>query len=278
MISFCDRKRGWLKRKTIGSLLALGLAAGCGGSDANSPTAGLDQTETVELDAGDFDGVTPLRAEVAGLQLSVAPQLAAAADGGWVLALEADRPLHTVLAWAATGELGRMARLDAYRYELALDRGELELLLAGEPLYLTLQLERGQRRSFAALIELAPRFVEPGGSMLIWLHPAMQQVATSAGPRLRGRATAAERIERLQVHAAGAGEPRRFGRDDADGWWFEYGPADLCRALSAPDAGIELHGRSSDGRQHQVRAGLTVATTRLGLTTGEPETTWPAGR
>ncbi len=278
MSTFRDRKRGWLKGQIIGSFLALGLAAGCGGSDAGGSSAGLDQTATVELDAGDFDGVTPLRAEVAGLQLSAAPVLEAAAGGGWVLALEADRPLHSVLSWAAAGELGRIERRDAYRYALTVDRGELELLLAGEPLYLTLLLERGERRSFAAVIELAPRFVEPGGSMLIWLHPAMQPVETSAGPRLRGRATAAQRIERLQVHAAGAGEPRRFGRDDDDGWWFEYGPADLCRALAAPDAGIELHGHSSDGRQHQVGAGLAVATTRLGLTTGEPETTWPAGR
>lgn len=256
------------------------MTAACG-TDVAAPNGDLSDSDTQRLSDEDFDGITPLRARTQDLQLSVAPIVRVdASDFGprWSMQFEANRPLSSVLSYGTGGELGRPILLDEYRFEIALDRAELKYVLADAKLYLLLHASAGERREFAGMVQLAPRFVESQGSMTIWIDPGVSAVETGTGLVLRASATTASKIETLSVFTDVDADPSLVATDGKNRWVFEWQVDRLVSLLGFSAETVHLIGRDAQGEDYALSAQLGVVVGELGLTTGDAERTWPSFR
>lgn len=269
-------------RKTFVLIIALslqvGLFAACGGTDPSLPPATDDQTDTQQLN-DEYDGVTPLRARADGLLLSVKPRASfeqTVFGDRWRLAFEANQPLSSVLSWGEGGELGQAHMQDDYHFTISLDAAEVHHLLSGAAMYMMLMPIEGERRVVDGMVRLAPRFVDPTGSLLIWLDPAIAQVEHHGAAWLRGYATTAEKVVGLGVETAAGATPAAVVHEGGERWSMDWDVASMRTALSMPDQPVLVIGTDAAGAQYQVSADLHLVVDQLGLTTGDAEQTWPA--
>ncbi len=167
--------------------LMLGAAAGCVDGPALDAEVDGPEAAVASID-GKADGAAPSELRVRTGQLTVWLDVRARADvhGAYgprvVIAGRASRDLESAMSWVPDDAFGEVTIKSKRTFEIVLDEGhEINTVLSGSPLYLTLRSKTGTPRDYYLRIVLEPRLTNFSGSKDVWLRDALLPVYVRDG-------------------------------------------------------------------------------------------------
>lgn len=178
------------------------------------------------------------------------------------------RPLVSARAWVPDDSFGTTTVVGPRSFEIALRGGhEVNTVLSGLSLFVSLEVGSGTHRSYDARIDLEPALHSFRGHPDVRVDSVMKAVYVGGGDSLRYRAFADVDAADLTVGDAGSPSFTSLAINRAA---IDFTYADL--------AGVYVGGRPiifQDDDGHQKRARLGVRIAEIGLTLEDPRSVWP---
>lgn len=269
---------------TAMTTLALGATTAACVEDAPldlGPTTDVDEERT----DGFRDTATGERsATVAGFTVTMNAHAIVGTDGTnqtVVMKGTASRTITNVLSYVPDDAFGTATLTGAKTFEILLDEPhEINTLLSGLPILVSIDTLTGTTRHFDAQVTLGARFARFEGTTRTIVDPIIRPIYFDSpidNLRYRGRFTTTVDHGSPEVFAFDAGDPgvvqQRGPRETTFDWQF---PA-FSLAYDPPSDPISM--RASFNNYPYIatkHAGIDLKVVRLGLTTDDPYLTWPS--
>ncbi|AKT37537.1 hypothetical protein [Chondromyces crocatus] len=253
----------------LGCLIALSMSA-CAGEEV--------LTDEVTAEAHGAAAATKITASEGALVLTF-DTLGTFQDrpGGRALVIEAtaNRYLAEVFSFVPDDAFGEANIISPRRLEVVLPVGhELNSILSGLPLLLSVKTNTGSPNAYTAEVKLASRFYDFRGSNSIWIDENVNPIYKVNGPNplvYRGRADAA--ASALSVTAPD-GSPL-VARVDADTFNLDWSYSTLNEAADPHTTPLTFSATLNNGTTVQKTARLATRVVGLALTSGDPYTSFP---
>ena len=250
--------------------------AGAPGGDDDGEAAGPDTAE--QLDDGKADSVElRVRAGVTTLWMRKVALVDVGPGGQPRVTLQGrtSRDLASAHSWVPDDGFGTSSVVSARKFEVVLDDGhEINTLLSGLPIHVSLETKTGSVKSYTARMRLVPRLARFSGSSA--LHPS-----TVVDPiyvrdpndtlRYRGTLRSDKPLTALSVLAGEAGGDAVTTSLGPTDWKFDWTYGGL--ALAAFPAGDQILFSSTPALEKKAEFELRVLS--LSLTTKAPWEAWP---
>ncbi|MFE8598259.1 hypothetical protein [Archangium violaceum] len=192
-----------------------------------------------------------------------------------VLRATANRYLEYVFSFVPDDAFGQANIISERRFEVVLPEGhELNSVLSGLPLFITVNTFTGTPNRYTARIVVAPRFYDFLGSSSIWIETDVNPVYVHNGiSNLVYRGSANVLADQLTVTAPD-GAPV-VSRVDADSFRLDWGYPALYLALDPHTVPLTFTAALPDATTAQKTSRLAVRVTELALTSGDAYEVWP---
>jgi hypothetical protein len=248
--------------------LACVLAAGCA-----PPGEPQGQDESSE---SDLAATSELSVKADGITLWLDPVAYPTERFGqpaWRLEGRASKNLERVFSFSSDDEFGEAIQTSARKFDVFVDAGQLEHLLAGYRLLLDVDAATGARRKYFASIRLAAKLERAHGTSRVVTRKTFTPFVFGEQVRFRNRVGLAEGWSSPVITTDEGVAPVAMagaGREHLADW---DGPALLAVAA---DRESEIHVDAQKGATHAVRsASVDIAVTSFQITTDMPLEHWP---
>ncbi|NOK21352.1 hypothetical protein [Corallococcus carmarthensis] len=193
-----------------------------------------------------------------------------------VLHATANRYLNNVFSYVPDDAFGQANIISERRLEVLLPEGhELNSILAGLPLFVTVDTNTGTPTHYTAKIEVAPRFYDFRGSSSVWVEEAVTpRYVVNGNESLMYRGSANVAASSLTVTAPD-GVPT-VSRVDADTFNLDWRYGALYQAIDPHTQALTFSAALSSGGTAQKTGRLVARVTSLALTTGDAYDVWPS--
>ncbi|RKH17704.1 hypothetical protein D7Y13_38655 [Corallococcus praedator] len=193
-----------------------------------------------------------------------------------ILHATANRYLSNVFSYVPDDAFGEAHIISERRLEVVLPEGhELNSVLAGLPLFVTVDTFTGTPTHYTARIEVAPRFYDFRGSNAVWVSEDVTPYYVVNGLQslvYRGNVDAA--ASSLTVTAPD-GIPA-VGNVDADSFKLDWSYDTLKQAMDPHTTPLTFTAALNAGGTAQKTGRLVGRVTSLALTTGDAYDVWPS--
>lgn len=192
-----------------------------------------------------------------------------------ILHATANRYLSNVFTYVPDDAFGEAHIISERRLEVVLPEGyELNSVLSGLPLFVTVDTFTGTPTHYTARIEVSPRFYDFRGSNSVWVEEAVTPRYVVGGNEplvYRGSVDAA--ATSLSVTAPD-GAPT-VARVDADTFQIDWRYPALHQAMDPHTTPLTFTATLNNGTTVQKTGRLVARVTSLALTTGDAYDVWP---
>lgn len=268
--------------RTLGLACLVAFAAPACSGPVAEPTAPVESTEAVETTGTTTAGATAverLYAAEGSLTLSFETLGTFETRNGvraLVLHATANRYLSNVFSYVPDDAFGEANIISERRLEVVLPEGhELNSVLSGLPLFVTVDTFTGTPTHYTARIEVAPRFYDFQGSNSVWVSSDVTPyyVVNGNNPLVyRGRVDAA--ASALTVTAPD-GVPT-VARVDADTFNLDWNYTAMHQAMDPHTTPLTFNAALTAGGTAQKTGRVVPRVTSLALTTGDAYDVWPS--
>ncbi|EAU63674.1 hypothetical protein [Stigmatella aurantiaca] len=193
-----------------------------------------------------------------------------------ILHATANRYLRNVFTYVPDDAFGEAHIISERRLEVVLKEGhELNTVLSGLPLFVTVDTFTGTPNHYTARIEVAPRFYDFRGSSAVWVEENVTPYyVVNGGDWLVYRGGVDAQADHLSVTAPN-GAPT-VSRVDADSFQFEWRYPALYQAMDPHTVPLTFTAALTAGGTAQKTGRLVARVTSLALTTGDAYEVWPS--
>ncbi|NPD28485.1 hypothetical protein HPP06_34200 [Corallococcus exiguus] len=193
-----------------------------------------------------------------------------------VLHATANRYLNYVFSYVPDDAFGQANIISERRLEVLLPEGhELNSILAGLPLFITVNTNTGTPTHYTAKIEVAPRFYDFRGATNLWVEEAVTPRYVVDGlESLMYRGSADVAATSLNVTAPD-GIPT-VSRVDADTFNLDWRYNALYQAIDPHTQALTFTAALTAGGTAQKTGRLVARVTSLALTTSDAYDVWPS--
>ena len=262
-----------MKRLLTLSAAAVFLAAiSCSPS---SPEPSADDTEQRE------DAVSSRSASVGSVTITLqGASRFEERDGARVLVVKgsANRNLESIFSWVPDDAFGEASLITQRKFEVVLRDGhEINSVLSGLPLNLSLVAKSGATREAYARIVLAPSFARFSGSTSLYLDKTIRPVFVASDEdslRYRGRVEATSPVSALTADTEDGADPVAT-RIDERAFQLDWQYAAFASAADPHTDPVVIEAALTNGSTKTKRADIDVLVTELDLTTDDPYNAWP---
>ncbi|MFY2558645.1 hypothetical protein ACN469_13535 [Corallococcus terminator] len=192
-----------------------------------------------------------------------------------ILKATANRYLKRVFSFVPDDAFGTANIISERRFEVVLPVGhELNTVLSGLPLFITVETFTGTPTNYTAKIEVYPRFFDFRGTNAVWIDEKVDPVYVRNGADVlvyRGRADVS--AEALTVTAPD-GVPV-VAAVDADTYRLDWSYSTVEKAMDPTTLPLTFTVYQGGQATEQKTARLVPRVTVLELTTGDAYETWP---
>jgi hypothetical protein len=190
-----------------------------------------------------------------------------------IIRATANRYLSDVYSFVPDDIFGTASIISERRFEIALAEGhELNTVLSGLPLFVSVHTNTGTPRSYTARIVIAPRFFDFRGSTGIWIQEEVNPLYVVQGNTnllYRGRASA--NSDWLSVIAPD-GMPSVNGRPN---YRLDWGYPGIYQAIDPHTVPFTFSAGADNGVEMEKTARLVARVTEFALTDGDAYDVWP---
>ncbi|MCE9673503.1 hypothetical protein LY474_37420 [Myxococcus stipitatus] len=193
-----------------------------------------------------------------------------------ILHATANRYLQNVFSFVPDDAFGQANIISERRFEVVLPEGhELNSILSGLPLFISVNTFTGTPTSYTAKIEVYPRFFDFRGASSVYIEEAVDPVYVVNGVDnlvYRGRADV---LADSLVVTAEDGTPL-VSRVDADTFRLDWSYSAVKQAMDPHTTPLTFTASTLGGQSVQKTARLVARVTSLALTTEDPYQVWPS--
>ncbi|MCP3103472.1 hypothetical protein LZ198_31770 [Myxococcus sp. K15C18031901] len=193
-----------------------------------------------------------------------------------ILHATANRYLQNVFSFVPDDAFGKANIISERRFEVVLPEGhELNSILSGLPLFISVNTFTGTPTSYTAKIEVFPRFFDFRGASSVYIEEAVDPVyVVHGGDNLIYRGRANVLADSLAVSAED-GIPQ-VSRVDADTFKLDWTYTAVKQAMDPHTTPLTFTASTAGGQSVQKTARLVARVTSLALTTDDPYQVWPS--
>lgn len=279
-------------RRPLASLASLGLASlvtllastvlGCAADTSEEQADDLESAVTVGQDTA-FTKVDAPSAQVrvANLTLTIDDAVSVRRDGNGMTAtvkLRASRDLANVFSFVPDDAFGTARLTSARTFEIDLAGGyELNTILSGLPLFVSVDTKTGATKHYEARIDLASRFFDFRGSSSIFVDAPIRPVLVREGDQnLRYRGTArADGATSFNISTDDDAEPT-IGALGGGKFQFDWGYTLFEIVVDSPEADVFFNANLPGNRLVSKRAHAKIEVGSVGLTRLAAYDVWPS--
>ncbi|MFP2904197.1 hypothetical protein ACLESD_03800 [Pyxidicoccus sp. 3LFB2] len=190
-----------------------------------------------------------------------------------IIRATANRYLSHVYSFVPDDIFGTASVISERRFEIALAEGhELNTVLSGLPLFVSVNTFTGTPRSYTARIVIAPRFFDFRGSSGIWIQEEVNPVyVVQSTTNLLYRGRAGVNSDWLTVTAPD-GIPSVYGRPN---YRLDWGYPGIYQAIDPHTVPLTFSAGYDNGVEMQKTARLVARVTEFAVTDGDAYDVWP---
>ncbi|WP_164013462.1 hypothetical protein [Pyxidicoccus trucidator] len=190
-----------------------------------------------------------------------------------IIRATANRYLSDVYSFVPDDIFGTASIISERRFEIALAEGhELNTVLSGLPLFVSVHTFTGTPRSYTARIVIAPRFFDFRGSSAIWIQEEVNPIYVVQGTtNLLYRGRASVHSDWLTVTAPD-GIPSVNGRPS---YRLDWGYPGIYQAIDPHTVPLTFSAGGDNGVEWEKTARLVARVTEFEVTDGDAYEVWP---
>jgi hypothetical protein len=190
----------------------------------------------------------------------------------------ANRDLESAFSWVPDDAFGETTLLTKRKLEIVLRDGhEINSILSGLPINLSLTAKTGQTKEAYARIALAPAFARFTGSSSLQIDKPIRPIFIDSAEnnlRYRGQVSATSPIAEMSVFTDDNSGPV-IARVDADTFRFDWEYAAFALAADPHTEAVHFSAELENGKTRTKHADIDVLVTSVDLTTDDPYEAWP---